>query len=310
MIDVAEKFSPQIETLAAKYGFAEENVPLQERLKKAADYFLTKLKEHLESPLENAGFETDNRAIRKRVADILGQLETELAAKRAGLESVTGGFSIQRYLEARALASIEKPAVKARKQASSLNVTYPDFYRKLLEWRMNKSLETGLDESKILRQKVMLEIAQKLPATAVELKATKGMGGKKMEQFGQEILALVLDFRRKKEMDIPLNAKQEVELAWLDTKEVSLVLFKQGLKPPQIAKKRNLAVSTIEGHLAHFVVRGKLDIFDLIDRKKYDIIVQHLRDKTDTETTSDIKNKLGDEYSYGEIKLVMADLYK
>src|SRR5690606_30860632 len=287
MIDVAEKFTPQMEKLSAQYGHAEENSPLQERLKKAADYFLAKLKEHLDSPLEDAGFESDNRAIRKRIADILGQMETALAAKRAGLESIAGGFSIQRYLEARALASIEKPAAKARNQASSLNVTYPEFYRKLLEWRMNKSMETGMDESKIVRQKVMLEIAQKLPATAVELKAVRGMGGKKMEQFGQDILALVLEFRREKGMDIPLNAKQEVELAGLDTKEVSLALFKQGLKPPEIAIKRNLAVSTIEGHLAHFVNRGKLDIFELIDRKKYDTIVQHLREKAETETTSD-----------------------
>src|SRR5690606_2273686 len=162
-------------------------------------------------------------------------------------------------------------------------------------------------EAKIVQQKVMLGIAQKLPATAVELKAVKGMGGKKMEQFGQDILALVLEFRREKGMDIPLNAKQEVELAGLDTKEVSLALFKQGLKPPEIAIKRNLAVSTIEGHLAHFVNRGKLDIFELIDRKKYDTIVQHLREKAETETTSDIKNKLGDGFSYGEIRLVMAD---
>jgi uncharacterized protein YpbB len=138
----------------------------------------------------------------------------------------------------------------------------------------------------------------------------KGMGGKKMEQFGQDILALVLEFRGEKGMDIPLNAKQEVELAGLDTKEVSLTLFKQGLKPPEIAKKRTLAVSTIESHLAHFVNRGKLDIFDLIDHQKYETIAQHLREKTETETTSDIKNKLGDGFSYGEIRLVMADMYK
>jgi len=310
MIDVAEKFSPQMEKMAENYGHAEENTPLQERLKKAADYFLTKLKEHLESTLEQAGFETDNRAIRKRIADLLGQLEMEFAVKRAGLESIADRFSIQRYLEARALASIEKPAVKARKQAASLNVTHPEFYRKLLEWRSKKSMETGMDEARILRQKVMLEIAQKLPPTAAELKAVKGMGGKKMEQFGQDILALVLEFRREKGMDIPLNAKQEVELAGLDTKEVSLALFKQGLKPSEIAKKRNLAASTIEGHLAHFVSRGDLDIFELIDRKRYDTIAKCLREKAETETTGDVKNKLGDGFSYGEIRLVMADLYK
>lgn len=310
MIDVAEKFSFQIEKLIDNYGYADGNEFLQERLKKAAGYFLEKLNQHLELPLENSAFDTDNRMVRKRITDILGQLETELTWRRAGMESIADGFSIKRFLEARALAAIEKPGTKARKQASLQNVNYPDFYKKLLEWRVNKSMETGMDESKIIRQKVLLEIVQKLPATAVELKAVKGMGGKKMEHFGQDILALVLDFRREKGMDIPHNAKQEVELAGLDTKEISLTLFKQGLKPMEIAKKRKLAVSTIESHLAHFVNRGKLDIFDLIDPQKYDTIAKCIREKTETETTSDIKNKLGNEYSYGEIRLVMANLYK
>lgn len=310
MISVAEKFRPQLEKLADTHGHVEENAPLQERLKKAAGYFLEKLNVHLESLLEVTAFETDNRAVRKRIADILGQLETEVAIKRAVLESLAEGFSIKRYLEARALASIEKPAVKARKQAASLDVTHPEFYRKLMTWRGNKSLETGMDEARILRQKVMLEIAQKLPATATELKAVKGMGGKKMEQFGQDILALILGFRQEKGMDIPLNAKEEVKMAGLDTKEVSLTLFKQGLKPLEIAQKRNLVVSTIEGHLAHFVQRGGLNIFELIDRQKYDTIAKCLREKAENETTGDVKNKLGDNVSYGEIRLVMADLYK
>ncbi|MGC9356050.1 MAG: ATP-dependent DNA helicase, partial [Mariniphaga sp.] len=93
MIDVAEKFSLQMEKLASNYGHAEENTPLQERLKKAADYFLTKLKENLELPLKNSGFQTDNRAVRKRMTDILGQMETKLTVKHAGLESIAGGFS-------------------------------------------------------------------------------------------------------------------------------------------------------------------------------------------------------------------------
>jgi uncharacterized protein YpbB len=136
------------------------------------------------------------------------------------------------------------------------------------------------------------------------------MGGKKMEQIGQDILALILNYRQEKGMDIPLNSRQEVEFAGLDTKEVSLSLFKQGLKIPEISKNRNLTISTIEGHLSHFVSRGELDVFELIDRQKYETIAQHLHEKTETETTSDVKNKLGNDYSYGEIRLVMAELYK
>ena len=308
MIDVAEKFRPQLEKLTDQSLCAEENPVLQERLKKAASYFRLKLKEHIESPLESAGFETDNKEVRKRITEILGKLETEIDIKRACMESVLEGFSIKKYLEARAKASIEKPAVKARKEAAAINVTHQEFYRQLMEWRSKKSTETGMNEARIMRRKTMIELAGRLPSTAAELKAVKGMGGKKMEMFGQDILALILQYRQGKGMDIPLNAREEVKIAGLDTKEVSLVFFNQGLNLTEIAKKRRMAVSTIEGHLAHFVARGNLDVFRLIDRTKYDAIAKCLKEQSETETTSDIKNRLGDAYSYGEIRLVMADM--
>ncbi|WP_072999574.1 helix-turn-helix domain-containing protein [Mariniphaga anaerophila] len=310
MIDIAEKFRPQTKKLVSEFGFADKNHPLQERLQKASAYFLDKLQNLLETPIEQSGFETDNRAVRKRIADLLGQIETEIKVKRAGLELASNEFSVGGYLEARALASIEKPATKARKQAAALNISHPAFYNQLLEWREKKSQETGMEESQILRQKVMLEIAESLPSTAAELKKVKGMGGKKMEQFGQDILALILDFRQKKGMDIPLNAKEEVEIAGLNTKEITLALFKKGLKPNEIAQKRNFAISTVEGHLSHFVSRGELDIFELIDRDRYETIARCLQEKQENENSADVKNKLGNEYSYSEIRLVMADFYK
>ena len=308
LISVAEKFIPQLEKLVSHNLRAEENGILQERIKKASGYFRLKLKEHIESPLESAGFETDNREVRKRITEILGKVETEIEIKRACLESVSEGFTIKTFLEARAKASLEKPAVKARKEAAAINITHKEFYRQLMEWRSKKSTESGMDEARILRRKTMIEMAESLPPTALELKAVKGMGGKKMEMFGQEILALILQYRQGKGMDIPLNATEEVKIAGLETKEVSLVFFNQGLSLVEIAKKRRMAVSTIEKHIAHFVARGDLDVFRLIDRQKYDIIAKCLNEKSETETTSNIKNRLGDTYSYGEIRLVMADL--
>ncbi len=308
MIEVAEKFRPQMEKLANQSSYAEENVLLQERLQKASDYFLSKLKAQIEIPLADAGFETDNRTLRKRIAELIGSLENNTVLKKACMKAVSQGFSIKQYLNAKAVSAIEKPEVNARVKSSTVKSKHPEFYRMLLEWRSNKSLETNLNEPKILLQKVMMEITEILPSTAMELKAIKGMGGKKMEQFGQEILALILTYRHEKGMEIPSNAQQEVQLAGLDTKEMSLVFFKQGLKPDEIAKKRNLAFSTIESHLSHFVANGKLNVFELIDTNKYNTIAQFLMGKDDSLTITQIKNNFGDEVSYGEIRLVMADL--
>ena len=86
--------------------------------------------------------------------------------------------------------------------------------------------------------------------------------------------------------------------------------FRQGLTPQEIARKRNLTESTIIGHLAFFVEKGELEIFELISQSKSDVISHYIRKKGEAETISDIKNKLGNNYSYSEIKLVMAHMNK
>ncbi|MFW5823024.1 MAG: helix-turn-helix domain-containing protein [Tangfeifania sp.] len=310
MADVAERFYVQVENLLKDAVPAEKNTALQERIQKATGYFSAKMQEIILQPLDDAGFQTDNQALRKRITDAIGRLEMDLNVKKACLEASAKQFSVPSYLEARAVAAIEKPTSKTRSKVAAVNVKNPDFYKKLVEWRDFKAEETGLAISRVLRQKVMAAVANELPATSMKLQAVKGMGGKKMEQFGQEILALILEYRSKKGMDIPLNANEEVALAGLSTKEQSLKLFQNGLSVVEVAKKRNLAPSTIEGHLAHFVQKGELDIFRVVPHEKYEIIKTELGQNPGEVTTSDIKNKLGDDFSYGEIRMVMADLQK
>ncbi|MGM0620938.1 MAG: helix-turn-helix domain-containing protein [Bacteroidota bacterium] len=310
MADVAERFYVQVQNLLKGSEPAENNPALQQRIQKATGYFSTKMQELILQPLDDAGFQTDNQALRKRITDALGRLEMDLNVKKACLEASSKQFTIPSYLEARALAAIEKPTSKTRSKVAAVNVDNPDFYKKLVEWRDLKAEETGLAISRVLRQRVMAAIANHLPATSSQLQAVKGMGGKKMEQFGQEILALILEYRSKKNMDIPLNANEEVALAGLGTKEQSLKLFQNRLSIVEVAKKRNLAPSTIEGHLAHFVQKGELDIHEVIPPEKYEKIKTELEKTPDRETTSEIKNKLGDDFSYGEIRLVIADMHK
>jgi len=306
MIEVADKFEAQIKSLQNKYGKAEENPHLQERLKKAAQYYLIKTKELILVPLESAGFQTDNRAIRKRIANALGQIEMELEIKQACLNSVAAGFSIPSFLEARAVASVEKPTTKSKSKASAVKVAHPGFYKLLVEWRDLKAEESGLTESRVLRQKVMVEIAEKLPPTVDELKSVKGMGGKKMQEFGADILALILKYRSEHEMDIPENAKDEIKFAGLDSKAISLELFRRKHSVKEVAQTRQLAVSTIESHLAHFVGLGELEVTDVIEPEKYKLISDDLEKYPDTNGMGEIKNRLGDTVSYGEIRMVYA----
>ncbi len=71
----------------------------------------------------------------------------------------------------------------------------------------------------------------------------------------------------------------------------------------EISKHRGLAATTIEGHLALLVKSGELDIHELMEDQRIEVILDALNSKGNTSMTQ-AKQKLGDGYSYGEIRAV------
>lgn len=82
-------------------------------------------------------------------------------------------------------------------------------------------------------------------------------------------------------------------------------LFNEGLSIDLIAKRRNLVQSAIEGHLSHFVKEEVTPIDCLISAEKFENILAVI-DEIHSISFSGIKEKLGNEYSYGEIEIVLA----
>ena len=89
-----------------------------------------------------------------------------------------------------------------------------------------------------------------------------------------------------------------------DSYRLSLQLHKDGLSVEDIAAKRNLAVSTIEGHLADFVLTGELTIDELVPTHKISLITEAIQALGPT-ALSPIRSRLGNGYSFGEIKAVI-----
>ena len=86
-------------------------------------------------------------------------------------------------------------------------------------------------------------------------------------------------------------------------------LLNQRLALEEIAKKRGFALSTIEGHVARFIKDGEYKATDFIDKEKYDEIVDYF-ESTGDKSLSIAKDVLGDDFSFGEIKMVLAELEK
>ena len=107
LIDVSGKFQPQLNGLLSGDTDAESNTILQERVKKASDYFSDKLEVALKEILEGISVETDNKAVRKSLSESLERLKKEGVTSLACLKAVRTGFTIGKYLEAKAKSAIE-----------------------------------------------------------------------------------------------------------------------------------------------------------------------------------------------------------
>lgn len=117
--------------------------------------------------------------------------------------------------------------------------------------------------------------------------------------------------------DVVINANTvEVPIASVDVRErkakvekgsslrETLALFKCGMKPHHIAEKRRLALSTVEGHMAQLIKSGEIDIHECMEESRIENIVSVIRE-IKTESMQPVKQKLGDDFSYGEIRAVM-----
>jgi ribonuclease D len=202
---------------------------------------------------------------------------------------------------------------------SEADIEHPELFEILREWRSVKAKENGVPHYQVLHQKTLIQIVVNLPDTLKALMTIKGIGKKLAERYGQELVAMVSDYREANNiMEVRLPPVTEAlpekpakpkdpETPKIETKQLSLELFEQGLTPSQIADKRDMVVSTIEGHLAHFVARGELTIDRLLQSDKRQTIEEKLQ-QMPGKKLSEIKIALGGDYSYGEIKFVQAHL--
>ncbi len=114
------------------------------------------------------------------------------------------------------------------------------------------------------------------------------------------------EFTRDKVKDVLIERVSPTKRKKQDTKAISLKLFKEGLSLVEIAKERGMVPSTIESHLISFIAKGELEAKALMDEEKIEVIRKVYLQNTEVGLTT-LKELLGDEFSYSEIKIATAE---
>jgi ATP-dependent DNA helicase RecQ len=73
----------------------------------------------------------------------------------------------------------------------------------------------------------------------------------------------------------------------------------------EIAAERSLASTTIEGHLSYYIYTGEMDVQEMVNEDKK-LFIKDTVESYGAEKLSPLKEVLGEDYTYGEIKAVIA----
>ncbi len=314
IITVVQKFNVQINELLNLEPIVESNEALQERIVKASNYFKSKF-DILNQQIKKIHYDSDNKSVRQTIKDALLEMEKAVFIKHKSLEASCNGFNAHQYMQIKANADIDFTNSLHLKKASVFvpkGTQHTDLYIAIKNWRTTLANEKGLPEYMILPQKTLLEIVNILPVSKAELTKIKGMGKQKMNQFGSEILAFINTYCIDKKIDkinyVPVQEEILIEKPKKpDSKLLTFEMFQQGKTIEEIATERNFSPFTIEGHLAHFVALGQLAIDKLVSQEKIKAIENYITENK-PEGLTPIKQALGDDYSYSEIKYVVQHL--
>jgi ATP-dependent DNA helicase RecQ len=163
----------------------------------------------------------------------------------------------------------------------------------------------------------LVEMSTYLPQNSLEMRKISGVGDLKFDKYGADFLAEIKSYCIQNNLVSRIvlkSAKRERkqrtkrDMHGKDTYHVSLDLFREGKSMEEIAKTRGLGLSTIEGHLARFVVTGELRLDEIVPVHKIEKIRKAIEDCREPYIIGPVKTILGENYSYGEIRAVMATI--
>jgi len=188
-----------------------------------------------------------------------------------------------------------------------------ELFDELKRVRNNWALQEDVPAYIIFSDATLLELATYLPQTEEELKKISGFGDVKLAKYGKPFLNVVVAYCNQHDLASKISQKilkreRQVSREYDSvTKATSYDMFKEGKTISEIAKIRELSPTTIENHLAFYILDGKLKINDLVPLNKIPRITAAI-EKHGPALLNPLKEALGEDVSYGEIRAVINHL--
>lgn len=318
LLKVSNSFRAQLEGLSSKDIFPETDKLIQQRFKKAIDYFDNKMESSIAIPFEKVSFTTDNKTVKTDLMKQLDEFEALLIRKQAYFKSQKEGFHFVRFLELRGKEKIEineRRKKRKRKDFVIDGTSNLQLFERLRLLRNNLAEEFDLIHYQIFTQKSLYEMCEVLPTTKLQLIEINGFGKVRVEKYGDEIIDIIKEYCEENDPKTKEIEPTDVSGSALEiskkppTKLISLEMFRSGKSIEEIAQERELVTGTIFSHLSSFIDSGEVKPTDLISEEKFNEL-KKLIPKTKFESITELKNQLDEKYSYEDLRMALKALNK
>ena len=195
----------------------------------------------------------------------------------------------------------DNPTNKSRVRDSAQAETNPALAEYLREWRRTMARENKVPAYIILHDSTLEELCRRLPSNFAELKEVPGIGEKKADVYGAEILQALRNFGDG-------ARATQVVVKEPGPAEQTLRLLNEGRSFEEIARMRARQVSTVVCTVASLVETGQVKLDPKWISPDAQPLIEAACLKQGVERLKDIKEAVPLYVSFEDIRLVVAHL--
>ncbi len=180
-----------------------------------------------------------------------------------------------------------------------------DLFETLREIRRNIAVDEKVPPYIICSDKSLKDMCTKLPLDLNSMLKIQGFGEVKAKKYGDKFISEIKKYTELNNIKTR-NAEIKNESEKVKSYEITCELYFEGKKINEIAEERNLAETTVEGHLFEGYQNGlSINIDDFIDEENEKLILEAIKLAT-TGKLKEVKEAVPENISYTEIRAVYA----
>ena len=176
--------------------------------------------------------------------------------------------------------------------------------KRLRSLRKRLADRQGVPPYIVFTESTLRQMAQRMPRSLSKISRISGVGSRKLEQYGQVFVDEINAFCEENGVGAQPESVPGAPPVVNNTRALTLQLYEEGHSVAEIARLRSLRPTTIIGHLAALIEAGTaVDLSPVVSADRQTTIRQVL-EQAESFHLSDLRDRLGEDYSYDEIRLV------